>query len=844
MPDLGWDTIVARTFVLTLVAGVALTGAYLALNPPPVDGVTLPRAPSGRPPVGVGGSRGHRRRPVRRLPRRPGHGDVGRPRLPRAHHRPDLRRVRPPGLRPAHRRHLPHRGRRRPDDARRRPRDRPRPAAAAAAPRCPVRAHPRRRRQRAVPDVALPGRLRLHRAARLRRRLRAVAGPGRRVPPRRRGAAVRLVGAARGARLRRRLRARLRRDEPGRLGRRPQHRPVRRGLEPRHRLPVDPQRRRDAGHRRPAAGRDGLLHHGARGVGHAVRDRRLAGLEPRPQPGRRRAASRLAGLDPAARPLGHATCAAVPRPTTSPHPDGRAPRRESRSAPRRPATAYSAVMDDRTVLVLNGPNLNLLGEREPEVYGSATLADVEALCREAADAHGLVLDFRQTNHEGTLVDWVQEGRAGIAGIVVNAAGYTHTSVALRDALSACRVPAGRGAHQRHPRPRGVPPPQLPHRRLRPPRHRATACRATPRRSSGSRSTVERDLPALWRSAEWRAGLEAWLAAGPRGRRGAGHRPGRRRTGCGSGRPSLHVETDAGRVWVKENAPSQAFEAALVAGRRADRARVCARRSSPSTPSAGGWRRADLGLPLWHDETPPPARRLGRRVERVRRGAARARRPRRRGARRGRPPLPGGTRRGRRLGDRPARRPARASRRTTRAGRPTRRRPSSTTASSRIHDAAAVLAASGLPATLQHNDLHLGNAFRRPDGGMAYIDLGDAVWAHPLTTLRIPLWIMRHRFALAQDDARAATRPRRRARAVDRPLGPRDAGRPAARGRPHLVPAPRRVVGAGSRATCRCGSSTRTSVRSVDRVGRRRRRPRPVRLRGRPLTRSAGAAASR
>ena len=97
-------------------------------------------------------------------------------------------------------------------------------------------------------------------------------------------------------------------------------------------------------------------------------------------------------------------------------------------------------MDARTVLVLNGPNLNLLGEREPEVYGSATLAVVEALCREAATAGGLTLDFRQTNHEGTLVDWVQEGRAGIAGMVVNAAGYTHTSVALRDALAACRVP--------------------------------------------------------------------------------------------------------------------------------------------------------------------------------------------------------------------------------------------------------------------------------------------------------------------------------------------------------------------------------------------------------------------
>jgi len=97
-------------------------------------------------------------------------------------------------------------------------------------------------------------------------------------------------------------------------------------------------------------------------------------------------------------------------------------------------------MDDRTVLVLNGPNLNLLGEREPEVYGPATLADVEALCLDAAERSGLVLDFRQSNHEGTLVDWVQEGRAGIAGLVLNAAGYTHTSVALRDALSASRVP--------------------------------------------------------------------------------------------------------------------------------------------------------------------------------------------------------------------------------------------------------------------------------------------------------------------------------------------------------------------------------------------------------------------
>lgn len=97
-------------------------------------------------------------------------------------------------------------------------------------------------------------------------------------------------------------------------------------------------------------------------------------------------------------------------------------------------------MDARTVLVLNGPNLNLLGEREPAVYGHDTLADVERLCVATAARHGLTVDFRQTNHEGTLVDQVQEGRSGIAGIVLNAAGYTHTSVAIRDAVSAARVP--------------------------------------------------------------------------------------------------------------------------------------------------------------------------------------------------------------------------------------------------------------------------------------------------------------------------------------------------------------------------------------------------------------------
>lgn len=101
--------------------------------------------------------------------------------------------------------------------------------------------------------------------------------------------------------------------------------------------------------------------------------------------------------------------------------------------------------DVRTVLVLNGPNLNLLGTREPAVYGSATLAEVEALCRGEAERWGLVAECRQSNHEGELVDWVQEaGRAfasgDVAGVVLNAGAYTHTSVALRDAVAGSGVP--------------------------------------------------------------------------------------------------------------------------------------------------------------------------------------------------------------------------------------------------------------------------------------------------------------------------------------------------------------------------------------------------------------------
>ena len=93
-----------------------------------------------------------------------------------------------------------------------------------------------------------------------------------------------------------------------------------------------------------------------------------------------------------------------------------------------------------TIVVLNGPNLNLLGEREPEIYGSQTLADVEELCRVACEAAGHDLDFRQSNHEGVLIDWVQEVRHTAFGLAVNAGGYTHTSVALRDALSAVPAP--------------------------------------------------------------------------------------------------------------------------------------------------------------------------------------------------------------------------------------------------------------------------------------------------------------------------------------------------------------------------------------------------------------------
>jgi len=100
----------------------------------------------------------------------------------------------------------------------------------------------------------------------------------------------------------------------------------------------------------------------------------------------------------------------------------------------------SDTQDRPLVVVLNGPNLNMLGLRQPELYGAASLDDVEALCAEAAEQLGLAIDFRQTNGEGELVSWVQECRGRAAGIVINPAGYTTTSVALMDALLSAELP--------------------------------------------------------------------------------------------------------------------------------------------------------------------------------------------------------------------------------------------------------------------------------------------------------------------------------------------------------------------------------------------------------------------
>jgi 3-dehydroquinate dehydratase-2 len=93
-----------------------------------------------------------------------------------------------------------------------------------------------------------------------------------------------------------------------------------------------------------------------------------------------------------------------------------------------------------TVFVLNGPNLNLLGTREPDIYGSQTLDDIAAAMSERAEALGLCVDIRQSNHEGHIVDWLQEAASGACAVILNAGGYSHSSVAIRDAVAALAVP--------------------------------------------------------------------------------------------------------------------------------------------------------------------------------------------------------------------------------------------------------------------------------------------------------------------------------------------------------------------------------------------------------------------
>jgi 3-dehydroquinate dehydratase II len=125
---------------------------------------------------------------------------------------------------------------------------------------------------------------------------------------------------------------------------------------------------------------------------------------------------------------------------TPPHGDKKPP---PQALDPRAVLCYAQAMSDTDlplVAVLNGPNMNMLGLRQPHMYGSATLDDVEQLCAETAEMFSLAIDFRQTNGEGELVSWVQECRGRAAGIIINPAGYTTTSIALMDALLACELP--------------------------------------------------------------------------------------------------------------------------------------------------------------------------------------------------------------------------------------------------------------------------------------------------------------------------------------------------------------------------------------------------------------------
>jgi 3-dehydroquinate dehydratase-2 len=94
----------------------------------------------------------------------------------------------------------------------------------------------------------------------------------------------------------------------------------------------------------------------------------------------------------------------------------------------------------KKILIINGPNLNMLGKREPEIYGSETLADIESMCQEAASEKNITIDFRQSNSEGEIIGWIQQAIENIDGLIINAAAYTHTSIAIHDALKLLNIP--------------------------------------------------------------------------------------------------------------------------------------------------------------------------------------------------------------------------------------------------------------------------------------------------------------------------------------------------------------------------------------------------------------------
>lgn len=93
-----------------------------------------------------------------------------------------------------------------------------------------------------------------------------------------------------------------------------------------------------------------------------------------------------------------------------------------------------------SLLLLNGPNLNMLGIREPEIYGRETLADIQQRCKEKASSLGIMLESRQSNHEGELVEWIQQAMKSYSGLIINAGAFTHTSIAIRDALAMLSIP--------------------------------------------------------------------------------------------------------------------------------------------------------------------------------------------------------------------------------------------------------------------------------------------------------------------------------------------------------------------------------------------------------------------